>query len=182
MGGQQANMDQLVTFYLVINDRLEFDDARIQAWSDQKDLAKFYMAFHRCKHFTLRKITDTLYNMNRLLDECYHGEITLYNAVTKDRSKKRSSAYKYVRVPMTNNEIAIIKAENSGLAGTAVNYTILNDLYPYMSKKRKRLANDMMLTDAIKATIHNQPSQRIMGVKIDELYMLYRIFPETFGP
>ena len=108
----------IATFYFVIYDT---DDKIIKAWSDNKQLVDFYLKFHSCKKFSLKKITDTIENISKVLEENYHDEIVLYHALIKN---KKSS--KLVTIPATQSEINYINEECQMFLYTRIDYSYLN--------------------------------------------------------
>ena len=48
----------IATFYFIIKE--DGNNKEIKAWSDKKQLVEFYMDFHKCPKFRLKKITKPI--------------------------------------------------------------------------------------------------------------------------
>ena len=69
----------IVTYYFIIK---EFDGNKIiQGWTDNKELAKFYMDFHKCKKFKIKTITDSIEEINKIREENWNDEIKLFHII-----------------------------------------------------------------------------------------------------
>ena len=86
------------TFYFIILKGNKEND--IRAWTDNKNLAEFYLKFHNCKKHELRKVTKTYKSIVPILNENITNAIEIMNIITAEKkgSKKRAIS---IQVPMT---------------------------------------------------------------------------------
>lgn len=171
--------DDIVTYYFVIND--DGENRMIQGWTDNKDLAKFYMMFHKCKNFKLKALTKTFYEITKILEENNNDEIEIHNITTRDPKKKNKNGTKEISVPMTRTEVMYITEECRGLVASMVNYSFIDSAMPYLKKKYQDVLKGIMLADAIKASVHNNRSNLIENMQFDHLELLIHSFPGNFG-
>lgn len=169
----------MATYYFVIAD---FDNVkRIQGWTDNKQLAEFYMDFHRCPNYRLKKITKRIEEMNEIIDESIHCEIVIGNLTTRDTSGKRSDGIKLIQVPATRSELTFITEETATFFATNMAYSYLNGVVPYLKKKYQDALDDLFLSAILKASIHNIPNKISQQIQLDQLMMLAKSFPTHFG-
>lgn len=166
-----------VTYYFVIND--DGKHRQVQGWTDDKDLAKFYMSFHNCKNFTLKSLTKTFSEMACILDENNQDEIQIKNIMTRD--PKHHNRGIYVQVPLTQTEKLFIDAEVNSLMSSTVNYSFIESALPYLKKKYQDALKQILLTDAIGFAIHNKRSVFIESTQFDQMMILLYSFRSNFG-
>lgn len=167
----------LVTFYFVIKHMN--GDKVIQAWSDNKDLVKMYMDFHKCKNFKVKSVSNTIEEINKICEENYHDEIQLFNINTRD--PKRKGRVMGVSIPATRTEIEFINEETSSFLSSHISYTNLEKLMPYLKKKDQEALHNILLEDITKKVLYEERSRIIQSIQIDQLVLFYKIFPENFG-
>lgn len=170
----------IVTYYFVIK-RDEFGKKIIQGWTDNKQLAKFYMDFHKCKHFTLKSITDKIENISNIINENIHDEIMVYNIITKNRRKNSSDDIQMIMIPLTKTEKRFIDEEVSSFMVTSIDYGLINDAMPYLKSKYQSILQSIFLPDIIRKVVYSQNTKFSQMIQFDELLVLYRYFPENFG-
>lgn len=166
----------IATFYFVV---ISDKEKRIQGWTDDKDLAKYYMDFHKCKRFILKEITRPIDEINKILEENLHDEIVICNIVVKSKEKKKG--FDVIPIPATNTEILFINEEVNGFMTSYIDYGYLNQVIPYLDKEYQRALRDIFLSDIIKQVIHSKKSNIAMNIQYDQLSILFRSFPEYFG-
>lgn len=171
----------IVTYYFIImNDN---GNKRIQAWTDRKDLAKFYYEFHNCKKFTIKKITKTIEDMRKILEENANDEIMIANINIKNnnRKSKKDSETIMVSIPATRTEMSFINEESSTFMLSQVRYSYLDSAIPYLKNKYQKALNDIFLLSIIKKVCYNKESPIVQSLDMDHLIVLYRSFPDMFG-
>ena len=170
--------DDVATFYFIIN---EFNNHKeIQGWTDSMDLAKIYMDFHKCKNFHLKKMTSTIEEINNIIEENLHDEISIYNISIKDRNKKYGKVVD-INIPATVTEINFLNEESSTYMASQINYSSLNAVIPFLKDKYQKAMSDILLIDVINSVIHNKTSHITNCIEFDHLMILYRSFPDNFG-
>ena len=120
------------TFYFVIT---EYNGHKeIQGWTDQKELVQVYMDFHKCKKFHVKKITNTIEEINKIVEENIHDEIGIYNISIKDRGKKYEKI-KEINIPATVTEIMFLNEEANTCMASQIGYSELNEMIPFLKNK-----------------------------------------------
>lgn len=168
------------TFYFVV---LEKDDKKsIVAWSDDKELTKLYLDFHKCKDFKLKTVKGTIEEIRRILDENTNDEIKLMNIKIRDpKHKKGENETKMVVIPGTEFLSMFIHEEEQGFLSTRIRYNYINSAMPYLKNKYRKALEGIFMQDMINAAIHNRPSRLTIEMQFDELLIITRNFPEQFG-
>lgn len=170
----------IVTYYFIVYDN--GDRKNIQAWTDIKDLAKFYMEFHSCKHFILKSITKRIEEIAKILEENRNDEIRICNLMVKNSGKrKKGEETKLICVPLTQTESMLIQEECSSFMASAVRYSYLNSAIPYLKSKYRQGLNDIFLSDIINATCNTRSTKIIELLEMDQLIILFKMLPHTFG-
>ena len=122
----------IATFYFIIKE--DGNNKEIKAWSDKKQLVEFYMDFHKCPKFRLKKITKPIEEIRKITEESYHDEITIGHIRVRDREKKKGDV-KLITIPATQNELNFLSEESSNFLSTSMEYSYLNGVIPYLKKK-----------------------------------------------
>lgn len=175
---KQYEHGDIATFYFIIN---KFGNNNIiKAYTDSKDLAKIYMDFHKCKKFTIKKVTKPIDEITPILEENIHDEIGVYNIIIKDPDKKYGKTKEAI-IPATMTEMHYINEEARTYMGSRVSYDNLNMMIPYLKNKYQRALHDILLNDVIAYVVHNKHSNILTDIDFDTLMMLYRSFPDEFG-
>lgn len=172
-------LDDVVTYYFVIVQ--DGHNARVQGWTDRKELAKAYMEFHKCKDFKLKNMTDTMEEITKILEENTHDEIKIYNLRTKDPEKKKGKVTKRIQVPATETEMMYVREEINSMFSSVIDYSYLNSALPYFKSKYQKLFNKLLIKDAIASALHQRQSVVLQQVEYDELAILYKSFNDKFG-
>jgi len=171
----------IATFYFVIN---HLDGKKIiQGWTDNKDLAKFYMEFHKCRTFEMKAITRPIDEIQKLCEENWNDEIKLFHIMTRNRNKKKKndSETVMISIPSTESEFKYVRDESVNFVSTNVNYGLINDAIPYLKPKYQKILQSILLTDIIKKVIYNQQNRIADMIEIDQLVILFNTFTECFG-
>ena len=177
----QYEPGDIVTYYFIImNDN---GNKRIQAWTNRKELAKFYYEFHNCKNFSIKKITKTIEDMRRILEENANDEIMIANINIKnhERSGKKDPETVMISIPATRTEMTFINEETSSFMLSQVRYSYLDSAIPYLKNKYQKALNDIFLPAVIKKVCYNKESAITQSLYMDHLMVLYRSFPDMFG-
>lgn len=167
----------IATFYFIIN---EYNDTKeIKGWTSKKQLAEFYIDFHKCPKYQLKKITKPIEEIYKITEDYYHSEIIIGNILVKNREKK--GEVKLISIPATQDELNFIHEESSTFFATMMGYSYLNNVIPYLKKKYIEALDDIFLSSVIKKAIHNQSDKINQYIQLDELMILLKSFPENFG-
>lgn len=170
----------IVTFYFVVK---TVDGQKIiQGWTDNKEIAKFYMEFHKCDNFKLKSLTDTIEAINKVAEENWNDEIKLFNIITRNRNKRKNQeAYNTICIPATETELKFIREESVTYMASRINYSLINDALPYLKNKYQKDLQSIFLPDIIRKTIYSQNTKFSQLIEYDQLLILYKSFPENFG-
>lgn len=163
------------TFYFVI----DTERSNVVGYSDIKDLVDFYMQFHNCKRFKLKKLSDTIDRIIPIIEENNNDEIKLYNITTRDPKNHKKS--KIIQIPATGTEINFINEETADLMSSRIAYSEINLLIRYLKKKYQRALKDIFLVDCISKIIYSKNSYVLSNIEYDQLIILLRSFHENFG-
>jgi len=168
----------IATYYFVI---LEDEHGkRIQGWTDRKSLAEFYMKFHNCSNYRLKKVTKTIEEIRGITEENCHDEIILANIITRDRNKK-GSEIKHIVVPTTETEIRFVNEECDTFFSGKVNYAYLDGATQFLKNKYQRALERLFLPLIISKAVYNRSDPYREGIELDQLMVLFRSFPTNFG-
>lgn len=173
--------DDVVTFYFIVLS--DGSNRRIGGWTDSKGLAEAYMEFHSCKGMTMKSITKPFHEIVEILNENTNDEIQIFNITIRDRSKqkKHQDNTKTIPIPATQVEIMFINDESANFMYDEINYSYLNSAMPYLKNKYQRALNHLFLPDIIRKVLHQQASPLVQSIRIDQLSLFVRLFPEQFG-
>lgn len=169
----------IVTYYFVVMKDEDTSDRRIVAWTDSKDMLKFYLNFHKCKRFTVKQYTRRVEEFNDLINENRLDEIQIFNVRVRDPEKKGKT--KIMQIPATETEAACIRDNSSDCFGSDINYAVINNMVFYLKDKYIEGLEDIFLLDAIKKSIYSKPNTMIDRLEFDEVMLLFRCFPSMFG-
>lgn len=171
----------IVTFWFVI-----YHDPRhgkrIQAFSDNKNLVKFYMEFHKCEQFSLKSLTGTIDSMIGIMNDNTLDELEIASVYTRDpNAKKGRNKMKLIQVPMTQNEMAFVKEDSVDFLSSQINYSYLAEVIPYLKEKYQRALDDILLTDIIQSVVHQKRSRKLELVDIDQISLMPKLPNSHFG-
>lgn len=184
--------DEMRTLYVITyhnpNIELKFM-TDIIAWSNDKNLAKFYMKFHKCKFMKLNKIHGYPKELINIMNENINCEI--YIAPLRTRNLNNNEII-FVNVPVTELEMTDIRSLSGIMNDTDINYRIIYEYYDYFKNKYRKALDTILLgtiTEEILFTskktfssgnddeFHNMYS---INIGIDEIAYLYYREPELF--
>jgi hypothetical protein len=169
--------DDIVTYWFVVN-KTKYETKQIQAWSDNKELIKFYMEFHNCKRFELVKMTNTMKEIMKVIEENVHDEVMLCNINTRD--PKNKNKIKMIQIPATATEMNYIREESTDFMLSHIHYSYLESVVPYLKDKYKYALKNTLLLDVIKKVIYNQSSPSLEYLGVDQLKIMINLFPDNF--
>ncbi len=171
--------DRVTVYFIVYN---EFGEKIIRAWSDNKDYAKAYMDFHKCKNYKMKSLTDTWRNVVNIVNENINDEIELVNInVKNDKKHKLGQECKLMVVPITTTERILINDESVTFMATRVDYSFIEEAFYYLKDKHQKALKSIYLKNVMDKVIHEKQSKFTDYVQMDELKVLFRSFPEHFG-
>jgi len=170
----------IVTYHFIIKEMN--GDKIIQAWTDSKEIAKFYLDFHKCKYFRVKSLTKSIEEITKILEENWNDEIRIFNIITKNRTgKHKDEEFITISIPATETEMMFIREESSTFLASRINYGYINEAIPYMKKKYQDVLQSIFLTDVIRKVIYSHKVKFAQSIQFDELMILFRAFPENFG-
>ena len=167
----------IATFYFVI--RVEQNEKMVRGWTDNKQLLEFYMDFHKCPKYSIKKITKPIEEIHKITEENYHDEIVIGNIYTKDRDGKDDK--KMIAIPVTSTELTFIATETNTSFSGLINYGYLNGVIPYLKGKYREGLSDIFLTSLIRKEVENKKDKYNQVIDFDQLMLLFRSFPDDFG-
>jgi hypothetical protein len=172
--------EDIVTYYFVIYEG--YTENVIKGWTDDKDLAKFFMEFHKCKNYRLKKLTKTMKEIGGILNNNAHEEISMAEIHTRDR--KRNGEVKLIMIPMTRSELNFIQAETGNFVAGYVNYTAMYDTVQFLKNKYRRALDILLLTPIMNNVCQNEVDEKhnlLQYVDFDQLAIMYKCCPHEFG-
>jgi hypothetical protein len=170
------SVGDIVTYYFIVQ-KDDNNSKVIKAWTDNKKLAKFYLEFHHCPNFRLKKLTDRIENISKITEENYHDEIVLYNALIKGKGGKS----KIIVIPATEIEIRFINEECQSFLYTKIDYSYLSNAIPFMKEKYQKAFDNIFLNSIIKKVIEERSDKYNSLIELDQLQVLVESFPDSFG-
>ena len=170
----------MVTYYFIIKENN--NGKMIQGWTDNKSIANFYMEFHKSKDFRIKSITNTIDEINKILEDNWNDEIKICNIITKNRGKHhKGEEYSYICIPATSTELTFIREESNTFMASRVNYSFINDAIPYLKNRYQDALKSIFLTDVVLKVIYSKNSKFTQSIEFDQLLILLKSFPENFG-
>lgn len=169
--------DTATFYFVVVKDK---NGGRIQAWTDNKELAKSYMEFHKCKQYKLKSVTNKVENIYNILDENLHDEIQIANLTVRNPGSKRDIT-KFISVPMTRTEMMMVNSETSSFLVSRIGYSELEEYFMSFKKKYRNALENLFLLDVMMSVIHSQNTPTILNLELDQLMVLLKSFPDHFG-
>lgn len=172
----------IATYYFIVKDDKEEDLKFIRAWTDKKLLAEYYMEFHNCPSYSLKKITKTIDEIQEITEENTEDQIKIANVITRKREGKRAGKdIETIQIPVTETELRFIASECNTMAAGLVGYSYLNASVPFLKKKYQKALATLLLPSLIMASCHNQRDKYVQQIELDELMILFKGFPHDFG-
>ena len=165
-----------ITIYCIM-----FDDDReviTWAWTDNKELAKWYLKFHNSKQMKLKRI-DTIYEDARdFISNYMYEQIKVGYLMTKDPHNKGSITIPF---PVTDAERQYLDDESADLCNGYVGYRTIYEMAPFLKRKwESLLMKDLQLYPILEYVIHSHIGKIEWIAGMDEVCMLQMYMPEKF--
>lgn len=167
--------DDLMTCYFVIYE--QGSSKIISAWSDNKEYAKAYIDFHKCKYYRIKKVSDTARNIMKIIEENLYDEIGMHNITTRDKNGQPTTMV----IPMTETERNLISSEADSLLASRVNYGYINEAMYFLKDKYQKALKNILMKASIDMVVYSKPNKIINTIEIDELMVLLYTLPDKFG-
>lgn len=158
-------------------------EKQIHAWSDDKTLIKFYLDFHKCDSFIVKKRYDKIENIASILDENTHDEINISYITIRnpDEKKRHKEPIKRIAVPITETEMNFIQAETNSCLSTRIGYHDIYDALKFLKPKYQMALCDIKLPEVAAFVINGKRSKFVESLQYDELMVLMMSFQDKFG-
>ena len=150
----------------------------IKAWTDNKELLKFYLDFHKCKDFKTVVIEATVADVYDIVESNLNDEIQIQNLLIRDPKKPYKE--KYLQVPITNEEKDALISEIDYWGSGRINYNLISQYYGIIKNKYRKVFDNILLTDILHSVNSGKKSKFLNKIKLDQLVLLYRTFPGCF--
>lgn len=168
------------TFYFIVLEGGKTN--HIQAWTDSKDLAKFYLDFHKCKNMIIKSVTKSIEEISRITEENWGDEIQICNIIIKNHNKrKKGQESKTILIPATSTEITFINEECATFMMSEINYSYLNTAIPYLKRKYKEGLDFIFLPSIVNKVCNRRDCGTTELLQFDQLMVLFKAFPDNFG-
>lgn len=172
--------DQVTFYFITVTDPTN-GEKWIKAFTDNRDLANFYLDFHHCPNLGLRKLTGTLEEIIPIVNsECRNDEIDVYHFQMRAR-KPGSDLTELVSVPATQQEYTQVQEQAQTFCSSKVNYHDINEVLPRLRGKYQSALATIGLLDVIGNVIRGKHTRFTREIAIDELRILVKFFPVDFG-
>lgn len=179
MIGQDDELREVYYLTHTVRPRGGKSQETIKAWSWDKDLAKQYMRFHGSPNLDFKSYTGTIGEIAQLLEEFVRCEIKIASLKTRDPDDP--NRYKRVYVPVTEEELDVVRSHTSCACSDLVHkFEQLQDLLYRVKDKFQDALRLMLLEEMIKkATM--RPSVLAERINYDEVRLLVRDNPDDFS-
>lgn len=172
--------DDITTYWFVV--KTSNGASEIQAWTDDKDLLDYYMNFHKCKSFKVKKMTDTIEHIYQVINESVHDEIGIYNITIKNPNPKPGKEFKNIMVPMTEVEMRFVNEECQTFCATRVSYSAVDKKIYMLKNKYQRALEGILFVQVMRVVLaESRPSNILTAISMDQLRILVESFPDNFG-
>ena len=163
------------TFYFVIH-KQRGKEKYIKAWTDNKEMLKFYMDFHETKNFSVKKISDRIESIQKLVEENLNDEITIGHVRIGDKHGEQL----LVALPVTETEMQFIREEDTSYMATTIDYSLINNLYPTLKKKYQHALEKILLIPIADFNVNNKFNEMVGRIFLNNVKILHRSFPDEF--
>lgn len=170
--------DEVTLYFIIFKDRLE---TRICAWSDNKDYAKVYMEFHKCKNMEIRSRTDVFKRLIPILEENIHDEIQFMNLNVRNPNKNKKHKTTNIMVPMTETESDLLNYELNTKMSSVIDYNLINRMFYYLKDKYQKALKGILLKPMMEYVVHNKRNELLLDIDLDELMVFAKLTIDSFG-
>ena len=171
---RQIDPEEILSMYfIIIHDK---DGKRIQAWSENKDLAESYTEFYGSDMLSLKKITKTGAYIEDIIRENINDEIGLKLITVRDGDKTKE-----IYIPATKTDSLLINDESSSMLSSRIDYGFLNGALYFLKDKYQDALQDIFLEAAIRQVVHNDRQKIFDKIKLDQMAILYYSRKDMFG-
>lgn len=169
--------EEIVDCYFVIH---HHDMGKtIKAYSYEKKLAQYYMKFHNCKNYELRKVSKPMKVLDNILNESNNDKITIVNIYTRDR--KHPGEKELIAVPLTSGEELLIRDDCNEFIKREINYSVIDKVFPYLKDRYKKALSRVFLPHIIQHVCHNNKNHVSKSIDFDQLFILRDFWADEFG-
>lgn len=172
--------DDIATYWFVI--KSSHGESNIQAWTDDKDMLEYYINFHKCKSFKVKKMTDTMQHIYQVINESVHDKIDIYNITIKNPNPKPGKEFKNIMIPMTETEMHFVNEECQTFCATRVPYSeVSKKIYMLKNKYQRALEGILFVATMRTVLAEESPNPILTSIAMDQLRILVESFPDNFG-
>ena len=166
--------EEIMTMYFVIiHDK---DGKRIQAWSENKDMAESYIEFYKSDMLSLKKVTKSGACIEDIIRENINDEIGLKLITVRDGDKTKD-----IYIPATKTDALLINDETSSMLSSRIDYGFLNGALYFLKDKYQDALQDIFLEAAIHQVVHNDRQKIFEKIKLDQMAILFYSRMDMFG-
>ena len=176
--------DEVTVYFIIIEDGRK---RQIQGWTEDKNIAKFYLEFHSCKRMKMKRMHGLYGDILRIIEENLHDEIKMYNIKIRntDPGRKKNQLMKEMMIPATYTEYKMIHDEEAYFMSSMIDYHWVDGAYPYLKKKWQTAINRSLLGPIMEKVIHERMSSAAANsitasIEMDQLMILFSVFPDHF--
>jgi hypothetical protein len=173
-------LDDEVVYFLLYNlkyaDRITGKSIMV-GWTEDKNLADFYLEFHHCKDIVVKKYEGPYRGIIGTLNDNANEKIEIYWIRTRIGRK-----VKPVAVPMTTNEQRVLtQSTQTYCQGDLVEYQQIINLLPHLKKKYREAMKFLYFNELARNAIGGETTNFIAFVELDEARLLPKLYPQNFG-
>jgi hypothetical protein len=184
------DVDDMVKYYFICDKTgsMEIRGSRkrgsVIAWSDDANLIKAYITFHKCSNHYIRTVEDRFQDIIKILNdaEIYHKQLAIVNLTTRNRSgKHRDDLTEIIQLPLTNQEEEFISDIIADSYGSLINYLMIDDFYKKLKPRYRAALKSIGLIDMMNSSMRNVKSEFANSIIMDELMILIMEHRSSFG-
>ena len=167
--------DQIIIYCITFEDTRE---TITHAWTDDKELAKWYLKFHHSKRMKLKRIDTTYEDARDFISNYMYEQIKVGYLMTKHPRKKGSVTIPF---PVTDAERQFLDDEVADLCNGYVGYQTIYEMAPFLKRKwESLLMKDLQLYSVLEYVINNHIGKIEWITGMDEVRMLQMYMPDKF--
>ena len=176
----RSNSDEATFYFILIEDQ---GRKQIKGWSESKEMAEFYLQFHKSQKMTLKKMNGFYGDIVEILNENVHDEIHMYNILTRNQheSKRKKHPTEFIVIPATDTEIMFINDEMSSFMSNRIDYHFINACYPLLKEKYQAAINGCLLKSVMDKVVYEKTNSIVSSLQVDQLRLMIEEFSDQFG-